>query len=237
MNIRQCLIIEDSETAKLFLESYIKRFPLFQVADSCETYSEAMDILSSKAIDLVFLDVELPDISGIELLRSFPNMPPTIITSSHQKYAVDSYEIGRAVDFLVKPFTFERFTIAINRALGISLSKNSFQDVDFIMTKIGRSLKKFYMAKIDYIEADGIYSKVFYEGTSFLVNEIMTTLNTQLEVHHFIRVHKSYIVNIKKVTSIDAKYIYLGNTSIPIGRFYRPKLDGLLSLLSKDMAE
>jgi two-component system, LytTR family, response regulator LytT len=234
MNIRQCLIVEDSEPFQMLLENYLKRFPLFQVVKICETYSEAVDILSSEKIDVVFLDVELPDISGLELLRSFPNMPPTVITTSHPKYAIESYEIGRAVDYLLKPFTFERFTIAVNRALGVSMSKHSFQDQDFIVVKMGRTLQRFNLDEIAYIEAYTIYSKIYCHGSSYVVNEIISALEKQLDAHRFMRIHKSYIINIKKITSVDTKQVWLDKISIPIGKSYKPQLEGLLRLFNKD---
>ena len=234
MHIRNCLIIEDSEVFSFMLESYLKKMPLFQLVKTCQTYSEAVDILCSEKIDLVFLDIELPDISGLELLRSFSNLPPTIITTSHKEYAVDSYEIGKAVDYLVKPFTFERFIMAVNRALSINFGNHSFLDNDFIIVKMGRILQRFNLNEIDYIEVFTIYSKIFYNEVPYIVNEIISSLNTQLDSQKFIRVHKSYIVNVKKITSIDTKNIWIGKIAIPIGKSYRPQFEGLLQLFDKN---
>lgn len=234
MNIRNCLIIEDNEVFSLVIESFLKKMPLFHLSKTCQTYSQALDTLSSEKIDLVFLDIELPDISGLELLRGFPNLPPTIITSSYKEYATESYEIGRAVDYLVKPFTFDRFVLAVNRALSINFGKHSFLDKDFIMVKIGRNLQRFNLNEIEYIEAFTIYSKICYNGTIYTVNEIISSLNSQLDIQRFIRVHKSYIVNVQKITSVDTKNIFINKTAIPIGKFYRPQFEGLLQLFSKN---
>lgn len=233
MNIRQCLIVEDSEPFRLLIESYLKKVPIFRTVKVCESYSKAIDILTTEDIDVLFLDINLPDGSGLDILRTFPNLPPTIITTSNTDYAVESYEIGRAVDFLSKPFSFDRFTLAVNRALSISLSNNSFKDQEFIFVKMGRGLQRFNLEEIDYIEAYAIYSKIIYKGTTYVVNEIISVLNEQLDPHQFIRVHKSYIINIKKVSNIDSKQIWLDKVSIPIGRSYKPNFEGILSLFSK----
>lgn len=234
MNLRQCLIVEDSEPFRLLIESYLKRIPLIQSVKTCTNYFEAVDILSTEKIDLVFLDINLPEVSGLNLLRTFPNLPPTIIVTSHSEYAVESYEIGRAIDYLVKPFDYERFVIAVNRALPISLSKNSFKDLSFIFVKIGRTLQRFNLDEIDYIEAYTIYSKIIYNGVPYVVNEIISVLNDQLDAHQFVRVHKSYIINIKKVTSIDSKYIWLDKKPIPMGKSYKPNFEGFLRLFDKN---
>jgi DNA-binding LytR/AlgR family response regulator len=234
MNIRQCLIVEDSEPFRLLIESYLKKIPLFQSVKVCESCFEAVDILTTEKIDLVFLDIELPDMSGLTLLKTFQNLPPTIITTSHSKYAVESYEIGRAADYLVKPFEFERFVMAVNRALSINISKYSFKDQGFIVVKMGRTLQRFDLDKIDYVEAYTIYAKIFYNGSAYVVNEIISSLESQLDSRQFIRIHKSYIINIKKVTNIDKHQIWLDKTPIPMGKSYKPNFEGFLRLFDKN---
>lgn len=234
MKIRQCLIVEDSEPFRLLTEKYLKRFPLFRDVKTCGSYFEAIDILSTEKIDLLFLDIRLPDGSGLDLLKTYPNLPPTIITTSHAEHAVESYEIGRAVDYLVKPFEYERFVLAVNRALSINLTKHSFKDQGFIVVKMGRNLQRFNLEEIDYIEAYTIYSKIVYNGVVYVVNETISALQEQLDPNQFIRVHKSYVINIKKVSSLDSKQIWLYKVAIPMGKSYRPHFEGLLRLFEKN---
>lgn len=234
MNLRRCLIVEDSEPFSLLIESYLKRIPLIQSVKTCTNYYEAVDILSSEKINLVFLDINLPEVSGLNLLRTFPNLPPTILITSESEYAVESYEIGRAVDFLLKPFDYDRFVLAVNRALSINLSNTSYKDIDFIFLKMGRTLQRFHLNEIDYVEAYTIYSKIIYNGTPYIVNETISGLENQLESNQFVRVHKSYIVNIKKVTSIDSKYLWLDKKPIPMGKSYKPNFEGFLRLFDKN---
>ena len=236
MKIRQSLIIEDSEIFRIQLQSYVKRLPFLKPAIVCETYIEAIDILSREHIDIVFLDIELPDYSGLDLLRSFPNLPPTILTTSHTEYAVESYTIGRAVDYLLKPFDFERFLLAVNRALSIEITQHSLIDLDCIIVKMGRTLQRFELKEIDYIEASTIYSKIVIKGVSYLVNETISSLAERLEPKQFIRVHKSFVINISNVTAINSKSLFIGKHSIPIGKAYKHIFEGFLRFFERNPA-
>lgn len=237
MKNRHCLVVEDSQPYILLLQNYLKKVPFFSHVSSCDSVGEAYEILSSEKIDLLILDIELSDVSGLSLLRGLPssNLPPTILISSHTEYAVESYEIGVAVDFIKKPFDFERFLLALNRALNIQIQKSSYSEPNFILLKKGRILQRFNYEEIKFIEAYGIYTKIYtYKGIE-VVNENISSLEKKLSNYKFSRVHKSYIVNTDKITSVDNKSFWIQEQQVPIGRFYRPQFEAIFQLFDKNM--
>lgn len=233
MKTYHCLIVEDSEPSILFIKSYLQKIPFLNTTTVCRSCTEAMEVLHSRKIDIIFLDIQLPDYSGLDLLRSSIKAPPTIIVSSHSEFAIESYQIGKAVDYLQKPFEFERFLLAVNRAL--SIIQNEYDDSGYVLLKKGRLLRRFSVNEILYIESYGMYSKVYTINNMEVVNETMISLEETLSGSNFTRVHKSYIINLDKITELSAKYFKIDNRiNIPIGRHYKPKFDTLLRLLDKN---
>jgi DNA-binding LytR/AlgR family response regulator len=236
MEIRNCIIIEDSESSRLILKEHLLNLPFLNVIGEFCTYSEAADFIFHKLseIDLIFLDLNLSDedsqqAHGLDLLKVFHTLPPVIIISSHTKYAVASYEIGKTTDYILKPYSFERLLRAINRVL--SLQFQSPTEIDILFLKMGRRLQKFELSKIDFVEAYGIYIKVSENGETHVVNENISTFEKR--IHHnpnFIRVHKSYIVNIPKIHSIENYHLVVNKVKIPIGGTYKEKLNNVLRL-------
>jgi len=234
MTIKKCIIVEDSEASILILREYIKNIPFFEIRCICSSYVEAFTHLASEEFDLLFLDMHLPGGSGLQLLNSPLSLPPTIVTTSSAEYAVNTYETGRVTDYLLKPYTFERLLMAINRALSIKVSANSLTEEKFFFIKAGRKIQRFDFSMIDYIEAYGIYSKIISDGQVVVVNEMISALGEKLEKQPtFMRVHKSFIVNLGKITSYDHHDLWIKTIKIPIGNAYRPKLENFMKLFSK----
>lgn len=231
MFIRKCLIVDDSEAAVLVLEQHFQKLPLFEVLVAT-TYSEAVNILISKKIDLLLLDIELPDFSGLTLLKNMPNVPPTIIVSAYSQYAADSYEIGKAADYLVKPFSFERLLMAVNRALSIQITSKSFQELDYVFLKMGRKFQRIELNEIIYVEAYGIYVKVHTAKTTYVVNESISSILDKLTMSQFMRIHKSYIINLNKITSFGHEFFYIDEYKIPIGISFKSKVEGVMQLFN-----
>lgn len=229
MEIKQYLLVDDTESDALYLKSLLSKFPFFKLVGIAPTIEAAIQFLSTQSIDLVFLDINLNNQSGLSLLKTSMALPPVIITSAYPDYALESYEIGKAADYLLKPFPVERLHIALNRAFQWQ-TPVPMAEVDAIFLKMGRKAQRFTFQSIDYVEASGIYTKVFTDKQMYLVNERLASLTEQLPSRLFIRVHKSYLINISKITSYDRHTIWLNQTKIPIGRSFRPHLEGLLSL-------
>lgn len=237
MKIKNCLIIEDDLAFVEVLKDYIGKIPFIEVAGHCSNYSEAVAFLLSNQVDFILLDILLNDaanLTGFDLLRTQQNMPPTIIISSSPTFAVESYNIGMAKDFLAKPFDFNRFLLAIGRVLGRQLDNKLLTDDTSIFLKMGRRFQRFELDDIDYIEAYGIYAKVISLGETHVVNDIISNLEECLDARMFRRVHKSYIVNLTKITGFDHNNLFLQKGSVPIGISYKPKLEELLQLFKNE---
>jgi two-component system, LytTR family, response regulator LytT len=238
MRIRQCIIIEDSAASALILTNYLANLPFIHVVGVFESYAESVSFLYSNAheLDLIFLDVELSNsnnsgLNGLDILKTFTSLPPVIIISNFADYAIQSYELGKTIDYLQKPYSFDRLMIAINRVLNETYEHPAkAMPSEFIFIKMGRRLQKFELAQIDYVEAYGIYTKVFVKGEPYVVNENISTLEKRLDEVSFARVHKSYIVNIKHINSIENQQLVIGPKKVPIGGTFKEKLSSLLRL-------
>jgi DNA-binding LytR/AlgR family response regulator len=215
------------------LQDYLARLPFFQAPTVCKTAQEALMLMQQQAFDLVFLDMRLPDQTGVELLRSFPKALPIIATTAYADYAVDSYDLN-VIDYLLKPFSFQRFTRALNRALGIRLATNSLVEQNFIFLKAGHSVQRFDYAAIDYIQAFGTYTKVSAYQKVFVVNETISNLENLLPESQFLRIHKSYIINVSKIANYTYREVTIASTKIPLGASYRDRFQGFLNLLEKN---
>ncbi|GAB4016599.1 LytTR family DNA-binding domain-containing protein [Spirosoma migulaei] len=236
MVVKQYLIIDDSEPDAFYLKGLLSRFTFFNLVGIAPTIESAVQFLSSQSIDLIFLDISLDGQLGLSLLKTGMTLPPVIITSAYPDYALESYEIGKAADYLLKPFTLERLQISLTRALQWQ-NQPTVIEKNEIFLKMGRKAQRFVFQSIDHIEAFGIYSKVYADNQMYLVNEGLALLIDQLPARLFIRVHKSYVININKITSYDRHTIWLGQTKIPIGRSFRPSLEGLLSVFDTNSNE
>ncbi len=238
MKVRQCLIIEDDPICADTIKSYLNRLPFFKVVGTYNSYFEAINFITQSQIDLIFLDVILNDsqndkFTGLDILRTIPNLPATIMMSSYPEFAVESYNIGKSTDYLLKPFNFDRFLLAVNRVLSLNMVQQRLIDEEYIFLKMGRRFQRFNLDDIDYFEAYGIYLKVIVNGIPHVVNDTISGLNERLDVKRFIRVHKSYIVNIQKINGFDHNNLYLKNGKVPIGISYKSQLEGLLRLFDK----
>ncbi|MDF7818309.1 LytTR family DNA-binding domain-containing protein [Runella sp. MFBS21] len=217
------LILEDDATSALLLESFLQQLPLFEKPIICTSAMDALGILQSSPIDLLFLDIHLPDFMGLDLLNMIVTPPPVVITTADPNLAVQSFDYDVA-DYLLKPLTFPRTVRAINRALSIKITANSITSQNSIFLKAGRQLRRFLFEEIDYIEAFGIYSKLIGHQGTLVVNEPISTLEERLPKRSFARVQKSFIVNLDKVNGFDSKSLFVGSTKIPIGSAYRETL-------------
>lgn len=229
MNIR-CLIVDDEPLAVRLISSYIQQVPGLEIAAACNNAIEAFGILGEQKIDLLFLDIKMPKLIGTDFLRSISNPPKVIFITAYRDYALDGYELD-IVDYLLKPVSFTRFMKAVSKATKLISIDNHFSSVNteannnkdsFLYFKIDKEMQKVLLHEILFIESSKEYVKLHLEnGKSLLVKQGLSSLQKLLSPHRFLRVHRSYIVTIEKISSYNPTYITIGNHKIPIGRLYK----------------
>jgi DNA-binding LytR/AlgR family response regulator len=236
MNQQNWLIMSDSAQGCSELREYGTRLPFFLPPDHCTSIAEARELLRQKSYSLVCLDTHLPNLADMKLIRSFPKHIPLIVTSDHPDFAIDSFDLD-VVDYLLKPFPFPRFARAVNRAMSLQCCTDNTAAYPFIFLKKGHTFQRFDYTDIDYVQAYGIYCKIIKRQKVDAVNDTISNLEHSLPGQQFLRIHKSYIVNLEKITSYSYRSISIGGEQLPLGAAYRERFQGFLGLLGKKMEE
>ena len=222
MKIRS-LIVDDEPLSQEIIETYIKDLPVIELVKTCNNALEALEALKQYDIHLIFLDINMPMLSGINMVKTLAVPPAIIFTSAYAEYAIDGFNLD-AIDYLVKPFSFERFVKAINKVRD-KLGKQTHKEQDFIVIKADKKLYKLDFADISYFNSVGDYVKVFTkQGKVIITNETLRNIEMNLPAELFIRTHKSYIVSIKAIRYIEGNQLMVENTPIPIGLTYKDEL-------------
>lgn len=219
----RCLAIDDEKLALDLLEDNIRKVPFLQMAGKVNSAMTAMEILQKEKIDLLFLDIQMPDISGIQFLRSLPEKPMVIFTTAFENYALEGFELD-VIDYLLKPFSFERFLKAVNKAREYHslMEKTGNQpEPDFLFVKSDHRLVRVQFDEILYIESLKDYIKIYTGEKPVITLLSMKSIEEKLPVKEFLRVHRSFIVNVKKIEVIEKKHFLIMNHEIPIGDNYR----------------
>lgn len=215
----RCLIIDDEPNAHLVLKHYIDLDPYLEMTAQCYTVSDAARIMRNQHVDLIFLDIDLPDASGLSLLKGGKYQTHTIITTAYESYAVESYEYN-VLDYLLKPFSHERFIKAIDRYKNTNPKVDpSVKVLDF---KIDDEIISFEIENLVYIQSWGNYIKLFTREDNYICAMTTTKAEQYLPKEQFVRVHKSYIVNVDYIASLNTDYVVLKtNSYLPVGITYR----------------
>ena len=225
----RCVVIEDEPLAQNVLKKYIEDSPALQLVALLNNAVEAQNILLQQDVELIFLDINLPKLSGISFLKSLPRPPLIIFTTAYPEYAVEGFELN-AVDYLLKPFSFERFLKAVNKTVE-KLNQKEIPEQSaqpFIFMKADKKLHKINLDDILYIEAAGDYVKVITENGQLIVNDTLKNLEKELTTSQFIRVHKSFIISKNKIKFFEGNYVKVGKAEIPIGNSYKEEIAALL---------
>lgn len=220
-----CTIVEDEPLALQILETYIKKVPFLDLKASFRSPMAAMNYLQKTPVDLLFLDINMPDLSGIQLLKSLTKAPLIIFTTAYSKYAIESYELN-AVDYLLKPFELERFLKAVNKAQQVWGKPALSQAIapEFLFLKSGAKTFKVLLQDILYLEAAENYVSYVTKDRKILVLDRLSSLEKTLPTALFVRAHKSYIINLTHIKILERAAITIGTERIPIGRAYRKML-------------
>jgi DNA-binding LytR/AlgR family response regulator len=223
-----CLIVEDEPLARNLLTDYVKKVPFLNLVQSCSNPMDALEVLRTNSIDILFLDIQMPEITGITLLKILQKKPLVILTTAYSEYALESYELD-VVDYLLKPITFDRFLKAVDKASQRLKSPPSVPpsekppeaQTDFVFVKDGTKLVKVNFDDVLYVEGLKDYVTIHTTTQKIISLQRLKTLEMQLPADRFIRIHHSYIVALKAIDSIHKGEVQIGNQLIPISDSYK----------------
>jgi len=215
-----CLIVEDEPLAQKVIENYINKTPQLQLASKCSNALQAFELLHAQPVDVIFLDIKMPGINGMDFLRSLKQPPAVIFTTAYAEYAAQSYEV-EAVDYLLKPVTYERFVKSIDKLLKKAMPVAEEQKPAHLYIKENGKLIKLLHADILYIEAMKDYLKVVTTQKAYITHMTMKAMLALLPPGQFLRVHRSYIVSVERVVSAGANSVLLADKNIPVGERYK----------------
>lgn len=228
-----CIIIEDEIPAQEILISYIKKIPELEMKGVFNSALKANKILKEEQVDILFLDINLPNISGINYLKTLQNPPFVVMTTAYSDYAAESFEFETIVDYLIKPFSFERFLKAINKIENkqslpsqlvnleaIEVTKNE----DAVFINVDKTLHKIDLVKIIYVQSDRNYVTVVTENISLSFIDSLKKWNEYLTDDRFLQTHKSFIINLNYIEKITGNLVYINKQKIPVGRTFKDAL-------------
>lgn len=214
----KCLIVDDEPMARKGLEEYVKDISFLEHAGSCENAAKATEFLRGNTVDLMLLDINMPNVTGIEFLKSLEKPPLVIFTTAHPDYALESYSLD-VLDYLVKPVMFDRFQKAVQKAYEYQLLRaSSMPSLDYFFIKCDHVFEKINFNDVLYIESMQNYCIIHTPARKLIAYITLTGLEEKLSLTRFMRVHKSYIVNLEKVTALDGNDLFINKAQIPISR-------------------
>lgn len=224
MSTVNCLIIDDEPLSRDILRRYISEVKELKLSGACADAMEATGMMARQRIDLVFLDIQMPGISGISWARSLTSAPLIIFTTAFPQYAVEGFELN-AVDYLVKPYSFERFLKAVNRALEILRQQKSNEEISRRMIlKADRKLYAVDPSEILYMEGQGDYVRICFRERKLVVHSTLRQLEESVPAGMFMRVHKSYVINLKRISFIEGNQVRIDEHVVPVSPAQREEL-------------
>lgn len=223
----RCLIVDDEPPAREVIRRYIEETPHLTLAGECGNALQALALLQQQTIDLLFLDIRMPQLNGNELLKTLKNPPKVIFTTAYPEYALEGYELD-VTDYLLKPVPFERFLKAVNKAFPSGQATASMPQKPaeksqeaFVYFRADRKMVKVMLDDIIYVESMKDYVRIITGTGTIISKQSLGSVEEMLPESSFTRVHRSFIVSLKKIRSYTSELIETGNTEIPIGKLYR----------------
>jgi two-component system LytT family response regulator len=231
-----CLIVDDEPPARKIIGSYIGRIPQLHLVTECNNAIDAFTVLQGSVIDLIFLDIEMPQLKGTNFLKSLPSPPKTIITSAYTEYALEGYDLN-IVDYLVKPIEFDRFVKAINKVFPYPEREVAKEEAvakkekerPFFYFRADRKMVKVFLSDILYIEGLKEYVRVVTKNSSLITKTSIVSLESMLPQDKFLRIHRSFIVSLDAINSFTSEIIEIGKAELPIGKVYRENVLHILN--------
>lgn len=227
----KCLIIDDEPAAHYVLLNYIEKHPNLLVSGQCYNAIEALSFLRDQEIDLLFLDINMPELTGLDFLKLLPNPPKTILTTAYSEYALESYEFG-VIDYLLKPISSLRFIKSVERFLSYQnpSSKQTFlPEPTNITVKVNGKDEEIKLDEVTYIQSYGNFIKIFTGQKFYLVSMTTQEVLKNLPSSQFLRIHKSYIVSLQKIEKFENNEIFIFNTKLPVGITFKQKLQDFMN--------
>lgn len=224
------MIVDDEPMARDVIRRYIESIPALSVRGEFGNAIDAMMFLQDNPVDVIFLDIRMPQLNGTDFVRSLRNVPKIIFTTAHKEYAHEGFELD-VVDYLLKPIRFDRFLRAVNKAFpqrpqeadpgsGTGNLENKFA-VPFMFVRVGRKMIKVLMDDIFYIESDKDYVKIFTTKETIITRQTISSVEAMLGKSKFFRIHRSFIVSLDKIKSFSNEMVTIDNKELPIGKLYR----------------
>lgn len=229
----RCMIVDDEPLVRELLEDSAAQVPFLKLVRSCKTALEALEILQQEPVDLIFLDIQMPRLNGLQFLQSLDHPPLAIMVTAYEQYAVESFNL-QVADYILKPFGFDRFLKACNRAAELFRMKHATMITekgnDAFFVNVEYTLVKIVAADIDYIEGLKDYIKIYLSSRTkpVLTRMSLKSIEAKLPAGHFIRTHKSFLVAVSKITTIKRDFICIDTTEIPVSETFRENIGKVL---------
>jgi len=232
MKIR-CLIVDDEPPALDVLRSHIANTPMLEVAGECHNAMGAFDFLQHQHVDLLFLDIQMPRLLGTDLMKALTDPPKVIFTTAHREYAMDGFDLN-AVDFLLKPISFDRFLKAVQKVVNHEvrtqrIEESTVSSPQFLYFRADRKMVKVLLDDIKFIEGLKDYVKIHASHQTLITKQTIMAVHEMLPADEFIRIHRSFIVSLNKITSFSPHAVFIGKDEIPIGPLYRGEVQKRLT--------
>lgn len=220
----RCLLVDDEPPALDILRSYVKNTPMLESVGECNHAVGAFEFMQDKKVDLLFLDINLPKLSGTNFVKALKIPPKVIFTTAHKDFAVDGFELG-AVDYLLKPFSLERFWKAVQRAISSddisTLNTHTITNDRFLYFRADRKMVKVMVDEILYVESLKDYVKIFLPGRQIITKQTISSVEEMLPEENFVRIHRSFIASKNKIESYSQNSVFIGKSELPVGPLYR----------------
>jgi len=222
-----CMIVDDEPMAREIISSFVGKIHNLELVATCKNVSEAFSVLQKESIQLIFLDINMPDISGLSLAKSIQHKSQVIFTTAYREYAIEGFDL-QAVDYLLKPISFDRFLKAVQKYFDLHVSKEIIkQEIvseakeTSIFVRSDRKMVKVRFKEIKYVESLSDYVKIFTDKETIITRETISNIESKLPSNEFLRTHRSYIVSMPKIDSFTNELVELKKKAIPISRSYK----------------
>lgn len=235
--IISCIIVDDEPIAREILENHLQKIDTIKIVANCKNAVEAFNAINSNTVDLLFLDINMPEISGLSFAKSINKNIKVIFTTAYREYAIDGFDL-QAVDYLLKPISFDRLLQSIYKYLDENtivrqeeIMEIPEEKTDYIFVRSDRKMVKINFAEIYYIESIGDYLKIHLSAKNIITRESISSIEAKLPYHDFLRIHRSFIVSIPKIESFTNEYVEVHNEAITISRSYKKEVTHRLGII------